>query len=97
MGEKRQRVGSGPALKSTPDYDLAAIIAQASAAATRGIEDVMEHSQEDEDSSLEQDEAPEDQPILFISDPHLSMRILSLPVLESLVRTSRVRKTSIQY
>ena len=93
MGEKRQRVDSGPANLATPDDDMAAILAQATAAAAQGIEDAAEQAEEEEAEDepglfMDQDETKEEQPALFLSDPHLSMRILSLPVLESLVRSS---------
>lgn len=90
MGEKRQRVDAGPTNAGIPDDDMAAILAQATAAATQGIEEAMGQAQEDDEPSLllGQDEVKEEQPALFLSDPHLSMRILSLPVLESLVRNS---------
>lgn len=90
MGDKRQRVDSGPANMEMLDDDMAAILAQATAAATQGIQEAAEQAQEeDEDEAslfADQDEVKEEQPTLFLSDPHLSMRILSLPVLESLVR-----------
>jgi hypothetical protein len=78
-----------------PDDDMAAILAQATAAATQGIEEAAEQAQDEEDEEepslfVDQDETKEGQPTLFLSDPHLSMRILSLPVLESLVRNSTV-------
>jgi hypothetical protein len=92
MGEKRQRVDSGPANLAMPDDDMAAILAQATAAATQGIEEAAEQAQEEAEDEpglfIDQDETKEEQPALFLSDPHLSMRILSLPVLESLVRSS---------
>lgn len=95
MGEKRQRVDSGPTSSGIPDMD--AILAQATADATKGIEEAMEHTQEDNEQNLalDEDELPAEQPTLFISDPHLSMRILSLPVLESLVRASLLQEFSI--
>ena len=85
MGEKRQRVDSGPTNRGIPDDDMAAILAQATTAATQGIEDAMESAQEEDEASAEQP--------VFISDPHLSMRILSLPVLESLVRINLFHRT----
>jgi hypothetical protein len=93
MGEKRQRVDSGPNNMAIPDDDMAAILAQATAAATQGIEEAAEQAQEDEEEDepslfVDHNETKEEQPTLFLSDPHLSMRILSLPVLESLVRSS---------
>ena len=90
MGEKRQRVDAGPTNAGIPDDDMAVILAQATAAATQGIEEAMEQAQEDDEPSLflDRDETKEELPTLFLSDPHLSMRILSLPVLESLVRNS---------
>jgi len=87
MGEKRQRVDSGPSNRGiSRDGDMAVIMAEATAAATQGIEEAMGNNLE-EDEQADEDEIQSEQPI-FISDPHLSMRILSLPVLESLVRSS---------
>ena len=92
MGEKRQRVDYGRVNLTMPDDDMAAILARATAAATQGIEEAAEQAQEEDDDeraqSADQDEIKEEQPTLFLSDPHLSMRILSLPMLESLVRSS---------
>ena len=87
MGEKRQRVGSGPANTDITDGDMDAIIAQATAAATQDIEDFMEPIEEDDENDTDQDAVEVEAPI-FISNPHLSMQILSLPVLESLVSAS---------
>jgi hypothetical protein len=92
MGEKRQRVDSGTA---SDDIDMDAILAQATAEATKGIEEAVGHTQEEDEQYLDEDEIPAEQPTIFISDPHLSMRILSLPVLESLVRISLIQAGSI--
>ena len=50
----------------------------------------MEQSEDDE-NNLDEDGVQMEPPI-FISDPHLSMRILSLPVLESLVSTNLLQQ-----
>jgi hypothetical protein len=81
MGEKRQRVDSGPAITQ----NVAAVIAQA----------IAKQREEEEESramdlSVDQGKAKEHTPTVFQSDPHLSMRILSLPILDSLVRNSIV-------
>lgn len=88
MGEKRQRVDAGPTDMGIHDYDMAAILAQATTAATQAIEENMELVRDDS-QSLDQEETKEEPPTLLLSDPHLSMRILSLPVLESLVRSTK--------
>lgn len=91
MGEKRQRVDAGPTDVGMPDDDMAAILAQVTAAATQEIEEKMEQARDDDEPSLslDHDETQEEPPTLLLSDPHLSMRILSLPVLESLVRSAK--------
>lgn len=90
MGEKRQRVDCGPPSEGLPDNDIIALLAQATAAATQGIEEALELVQEDDESGLfvDPDEIKEEPPTAFLSDPHLAMRILSLPVLESLVKNT---------
>lgn len=69
---------------------MMASLAQATAAATQSIEEALELVREDDDSGMfaDQDETKEEPPTAFLSDPHLAMRILSLPVLESLVRVA---------
>lgn len=92
MGEKRQRVDSGASIGV---MDMDAILAQATADATKAIEEAMEHTQEEDEQDLDEDDIQADPPAVLISDPHLSMRILSLPVLESLVRTSLLQEVLI--
>jgi hypothetical protein len=89
MGEKRQRVDSGATATVEADDDLAALLAQATATATQAVEMAAEQGQvHDEPSRFLSQDAEEEETTLFISDPHLSMRILSLPILDSLVRGS---------
>ena len=87
MGEKRQRVDSGPTHRGIPDYDTTKVVAQAVAAAHQDIGEIMDPTQEDNEYDPDEEEDHVEPPV-FISEPHLSMRILSMPVLESLVSSS---------
>ncbi|KAH8803279.1 telomere repeat binding factor-domain-containing protein [Xylogone sp. PMI_703] len=89
-GEKRQRIET-----TKDDLDLAALIAQATASATQQFVESTATQENDNQqyhglsSDLFVDNAPEQKETLahnsgFSSDPHLYMRILSLPILESL-------------
>jgi len=86
-GEKRLRLSVES--DSSPPDDFAAIIARAAAAvAQEANQNEISHSQHPEPAPP----APHYTPIVehgdnvTIFDPHLNMRILSLPILESLVR-----------
>lgn len=93
-GEKRQRIET-----AKDDLDLAALIAQATASATQQfqVESTAQHESENQqyhnapvdivaNNNVQQQENNINAGT-FSSDPHLYMRILSLPILESLVRT----------
>jgi hypothetical protein len=91
MGEKRQRVDprKSDEAEVNEDQDLAAILAQATADATQSLrKSASEGPYDGLARSTIQDEQPvaSEKHAVFITDPHLSMRILSLPILESLVR-----------
>jgi hypothetical protein len=96
--EKRQRIG--PSSSGITD-EMAAIIAQATASATKAFAPASENSSYRQSNpahthpstayqtpSREQRNGLGTHDHYYTSDPHLYMRILSLPILESLVRIS---------
>ena len=101
IGEKRQRIESSS--DTLANDHLAAIIAQA----TASVRQQLGQSTTGGLISHEQDEQPVSSVSRtiqngsaghgngFTSDPHLYMRILSLPILESLVRQKTLREADI--
>jgi hypothetical protein len=98
MGEKRQRVDSGSSANKPagdlPGGGFNTMLAQVEGAvmqqyAPSGIELAYGPHQAGQSCSLaaqNEHTEPQSQSNGFMSDPHLYMRILSLPILESLVR-----------
>jgi hypothetical protein len=98
MGEKRQRVDSGSSANrpagDLPGDDFNTMLAQVGGAvmqqyAPSGIELAYSPPQVGQSCPLatqNEHTEPQSQNNGFVSDPHLYMRILSLPILESLVR-----------
>lgn len=97
LGEKRQRIDSGSSATGPPQAPLsdgfAAMLAQATGAV------MQQHASNGNGLQVSQEQSGESCPLVsqneqnghkgrssrFTSDPHLYMRILSLPILESLV------------
>jgi hypothetical protein len=97
LGEKRQRVESGSSATGAPQGSIsdgfAAMLAQATGAVMQqhapygnGLHAGQEQSEEQSPLvSQNEQNGHEGHSSRFTSDPHLYMRILSLPILESLV------------
>jgi hypothetical protein len=91
---KRQRVEEGPL--HIDDYDLDSMVAQAAASAVQSFETLANCSQANRPEAASHDQIANckdtgynavhsaEFSTRFSSDPHLYMRILSLPILESL-------------
>jgi len=97
MGEKRQRIDTGSSTAGEISNDFAAMLAQATNtvmqqhapadATNNGLRLRVEQAPTPESMVAHQDRV-DNRSNGFNSDPHLYMRILSLPILESLVRES---------